>query len=116
MCSSDLALARVTVISPDGRVLADSAVSDSNLPAVENHLTRPEIQQAVAAGRGTDLRTSHTTGERTLYLAIPLHSANQAPPSVFLRLGLPMTTFEHEADKLHRNLALAFGITFWIDL
>ena len=39
------ALARVTVIAPDGEVLADSAVSDSNLPTVENHLARPEIQQ-----------------------------------------------------------------------
>jgi two-component system phosphate regulon sensor histidine kinase PhoR len=110
------ALARVTVIAPDGQVLADSAVSDSNLPTVENHLARPEIQQAIATGRGTDLRTSHTTGERTLYLAIVLHSANQATPSVFLRLGLPMTTFDREVDKLHRNLAIAFGIAFVIAL
>ena len=110
------ALARVTVIALDGQVLADSAVSDSNLPTVENHLARPEIQQAIATGRGTDLRTSHTTGERTLYLAIGLNSANQATPSGFLRLGLPMTTFDREVDKLHRNLALAFGIAFVIAL
>ncbi len=108
------ALARVTIIALDGRVLADSAVSDSNLPTVENHLARPEIQQAVATGRGTDLRTSHTTGERTLYLAIPLLSAGQTSPSAFLRLGLPMTAFDLEVAKLHRNLALAFGIAFLI--
>ncbi|NOT22650.1 MAG: PAS domain-containing protein [Nitrospiraceae bacterium] len=108
------ALARVTIVALDGRVLADSAVSDSNLPAVENHLARPEIQQAVATGRGTDFRTSHTTGERTLYLAIPLLSAGQTSPSAFLRLGLPMTAFDLEVDKLHRNLALAFGIAFLI--
>jgi two-component system, OmpR family, phosphate regulon sensor histidine kinase PhoR len=108
------ALARVTVIALDGRVLADSAVSDSELPTVENHRTRPEIQQAVATGRGTDLRTSHTTGERTLYVAIGLNSANQTRPSAFLRLGMPMTTFDREVDKLHRNLALAFGIAFLI--
>ncbi|HKO30290.1 MAG TPA: ATP-binding protein [Nitrospiraceae bacterium] len=110
------ALARVTVIAPDGQVLADSAVPDSNLPTVENHLARPEIQQAIATGRGTDLRTSHTTGERTLYLAIGVNNVNQATPSVFLRLGLPMTTFDREVDKLHRNLALAFGIAFVIAL
>jgi two-component system phosphate regulon sensor histidine kinase PhoR len=110
------ALARVTVIAPDGQVLADSAVLDSNLPTVENQLTRPEIQQAIATGRGTDLRTSHTNGERTLYLAIGLHGANQATPSGFLRLGLPMATFDHEVDTLHRNLALAFGIAFVIAL
>lgn len=108
------ALTRVTVVAPDGRVLADSAVSENNLAAVENHLARPEIQQAVATGRGMDLRMSHTTGERTLYLAIGLHSANQTTPSAFLRLGLPMTTFDREVDKLHRNLALAFGIAFLI--
>lgn len=111
---SSRALARVTVIAPDGRVLADSSVSDSNLATVENHLARPEIQQAVATGRGTDLRMSHTTGERTLYLAIGMSGANQATPPVFLRLGLPMTTFDREVAKLHRNLALAFGIAFLI--
>ena len=108
------AFARVTVVALDGRVLADSAVSDSNLSTVENHLARPEIQQAVATGRGTDLRTSHTTGERTLYLAIGIGSTNQTKSSGFLRLGLPMTTFDHEVAKLHRNLALAFGIAFLI--
>ncbi len=108
------AFARVTVVALDGRVLADSAVSDSNLSTVENHLARPEIQQAVATGRGTDLRTSHTTGERTMYLAVAIGSTNQTKPSGFLRLGLPMTTFDHEVAKLHRNLALAFGIAFLI--
>ena len=108
------ALARVTIIATDGRVLADSAVSDSNLAAVENHLERPEVQQAIATGRGTDLSTSRTTGERTLYFAVGLSSPTQAMPTVFLRLGLPMTTFDHEVDKLHQDLALAFGIAFLI--
>ena len=108
------ALARITVMTPDGRVLADSAVSDHLLTTLENHLTRPEIQQAVATGRGTDLRTSRTTGERTLYLAIRLHGLNEATPAVFLRLGLPMTTFDRDVAKLHKDLALAFGIAFLI--
>lgn len=108
------AFARITVVALDGLVLADSAVSDHNLSTVENHLARPEIQQAVATGRGTDLRTSHTTGERTLYLAIGIGGTNRTQPSGFLRLGLPMATFDHEVAKLHRNLALAFGIAFLI--
>jgi len=111
---SSRALARVTVVAPDGRVLADSAVPDNNLSAVENHLARPEILQALATGRGTDLRTSHTTGERTMYLAFGVSRPNEATPSAFVRLGLPMTMLEREVDKLHRNLALAFGIAFLI--
>lgn len=108
------ALARVTIIASDGRVLADSAVSDSNLTAVENQLARPEIQQAAATGRGTDLRTNHTTGERTLFSAVSLSSPNQAMPPVFLRLGLPMAAFDRQTDRLHGNLAVAFGITFLV--
>ncbi len=108
------ALARITVMTPDGRVLADSAVSDHLLSTLENHLTRPEIQQAVATGRGTDLRTSRTTGERTLYLAVRLTGSNQATPAVFLRLGLPMTTYDRDVAKLHQDLALAFGSAFLI--
>jgi two-component system phosphate regulon sensor histidine kinase PhoR len=108
------ALARVTVIAPDGRVLADSAVSDSNLATLENHRTRPEIQQAAATGRGTDLHTNHTTGERTMYLAVGLGGAPQAAPSVFLRLGLSMTAFDREVDTLRQNLSLAFATAFLI--
>jgi two-component system phosphate regulon sensor histidine kinase PhoR len=111
---STRALARVTVIASDGRVLADSAVSDHLLATLENHRTRPEIQQAIATGHGTDIRTSHTTDERTLYLAVGLNSPTQAIPTVFLRLGLPMITFDREVAKLHQDLALAFGIAFLI--
>ncbi len=108
------ALSRVTIIAPDGQVLADSAVSESNLATLENQRARPEIQQVAAIGRGTDLRTSHPTGERTLYLAVGLSGANQAAPTVFLRLGLPMTTYDREVATLHRDLALAFGIAYLI--
>ncbi len=82
------ALARVTVIAPDGRVLADSAVSDHLLATLENHLARPEIQQAVATGRGTDLRTSHTTGERTLYLAVRSERAEPGHACRLLETGV----------------------------
>ena len=108
------ALARVTVISTDGRVLADSAVSDHLLATLENHLTRPEIQQAISTGQGTDLLTNHTTGERTLYFAVRLTGSNQATPAAFLRLGLPITTLDRDVVKLQQDLALAFGIAFLI--
>jgi two-component system, OmpR family, phosphate regulon sensor histidine kinase PhoR len=43
------ASARVTVVAADGTVLADSAIQDADLPTVENHKSRPEIQQAFSA-------------------------------------------------------------------
>ena len=42
------ASARVTVIAADGTVIADSAILDEDLPGLENHRTRQEIQQALS--------------------------------------------------------------------
>ncbi len=107
-------LARVTLVASDGRVLADSAVSDEGLASIENHRSRPEIEQAIATGMGTDVRASHTTGERTLYRAIRLSDQPLPAGPVYLRLGLPMLTLERELSTLKRNLALAFGSAFLI--
>ena len=40
---------RVTVIAPDGKVLADS---ESDAERMETHLQRPEVKQALRAGYG----------------------------------------------------------------
>jgi two-component system, OmpR family, phosphate regulon sensor histidine kinase PhoR len=110
---SDRAKARVTLVDASGRVLADSAVRDADLAGIENHRARPEIAQAIATGAGTDLRSSHTTGERTLYRAIRLTTKDEST-SLYLRLGLPMTALEQELSTLKRNLTLAFGSAFLI--
>ena len=110
---SHRARARVTLVDASGRVLADSAVRDDDLASVENHRTRPEIEQAIATGAGTDLRASHTTGERTLYRAIRLDGPDRST-TLYLRLGLPMTALDQELATLKRNLTLAFGSAFLI--
>jgi two-component system phosphate regulon sensor histidine kinase PhoR len=109
---SERAHARVTLVDGSGLVLADSAVRDDDLAGIENHRTRPEIVQAIATGAGTDLRASHTTGDRTLYRAVRLNKAADRSTDLFLRLGLPMTALEQELSTLKRNLALAFGSAF----
>ena len=109
------ASARITLIAGDGRVLADSAVLDADLPTVENHLSRPEIQQALAVGQGRDIRASHTTGERTIYQALALRRLQGAEP-IFVRVGLPMTLLDREIAKLQRNLLIALGLAFLMAL
>lgn len=108
------ALARVTLVDSTGQVLADSAVQDRDLAGIENHRTRPEIEQAVSTGSGTDIRASHTTGDRTLYRAVRLDEPGTTSSPLYLRLGLPMTALEQELAKLKRNLSLAFGSAFLI--
>ena len=57
---------RITLISRDGSVLFESA---TNQP-MENHLSRPEIQQALASGVGREIRDSQTLGYETYYYAV----------------------------------------------
>ena len=59
--------ARVTVITADGRVLADS---QSDPQTMENHATRPEILEAMAKGDGRSIRHSVTINRDLLYYAV----------------------------------------------
>ena len=63
--TSDL---RLTLIASDGSVLLESATSQQ----MENHLSRPEIQQAMQNGVGQDRRDSQTMGLETYYYALLL--------------------------------------------
>ena len=57
---------RITLISRDGSVLFESATDQP----MENHLSRPEIQQALASGVGREIRDSQTLGYETYYYAV----------------------------------------------
>ncbi len=71
---------RLTLISPTGQVLFDSDVQESRLGALENHLNRPEVQEARVHGHGVDIRHSNTIGVDMLYVArlldSPLHGTS----------------------------------------
>ncbi|UVT15157.1 MAG: PAS domain-containing protein [Nitrospira sp.] len=112
---SNRASARITLIAANGTVLADSAVRDIDLSALENHQSRPEIQQAFSTGQGQDIRMSHTTGERTMYRAVLLRPPQAAPPIV-VRVSLPMVVLDRELSELRQQLFLAFGIALLVAL
>jgi two-component system phosphate regulon sensor histidine kinase PhoR len=105
------ASARITLIAADGTVIADSAVRDTDLPGMDNHRTRPEIQQALSTGQGQDVRASHTTGERTMYRALVMARPDQTGPIV-VRIGLPMVLLDRDIDQLKHTILLALGIAF----
>ncbi|MFY9398320.1 MAG: ATP-binding protein, partial [Desulfomonilia bacterium] len=63
--------ARITVISSQGAVLADSR----NAPdAMENHLNRPEVIAALTGSTGRSVRYSTTLGRDMIYVALPLET------------------------------------------
>lgn len=63
---------RITLIAPDGSVLFETA--DVQQP--ENHLTRPEIRDALTQGVGRSQRDSETMGYQTYYYALRLEDGN----------------------------------------
>ena len=64
---------RVTLISQDGKVLYDT---DEGEYSFENHKDRPEVEQALRGGEGSDIRHSATIGEDMLYYAVRLDDGN----------------------------------------
>ena len=76
---------RITLIASDGSVLFESA---TNQP-MENHLSRPEIQQAMKSGVGRDCRDSQTLGYETYYYAMLLTNGDILRTSITFRRMSP---------------------------
>ncbi|NOZ07232.1 MAG: cell wall metabolism sensor histidine kinase WalK [Chloroflexi bacterium] len=91
--------ARVTIIAPDGTVLGESHQDRSKM---DNHLSRPEVQQALAEGSGTSIRYSHTVRYNMMYAAVPVMSANKVVGIV--RIALPLRQIETNVAYLQRTI------------
>jgi two-component system phosphate regulon sensor histidine kinase PhoR len=94
--------ARVTVITADGRVLADS---QSDPQTMENHATRPEVLEAMAKGDGRSIRHSVTINRDLLYYAV--RQSTPAGSTVVLRFALPLETVDQVLSSFRRRLWLA---------
>jgi two-component system phosphate regulon sensor histidine kinase PhoR len=94
--------ARVTVIDNTGRVLADSAHDPETM---ENHSTRPEVQQAFAAGEGQSVRLSATVDSDLVYRA-RRYQPPSGPPIV-LRMALPLAQIDLSQKELRQRLVAA---------
>lgn len=62
----DYNYARITVIDSDGTVLLDNQEDESKM---ENYSKRPEVQEALMRGEGSNIRKSATVDENTYYFA-----------------------------------------------
>jgi len=61
---------RITLILSDGRVIGDSDVDTQNINDMDNHINRPEVQDAFLKGRGWSIRYSDTVKQQQMYYAI----------------------------------------------
>ena len=91
--------ARVTIMAVDGTVLGDS---EENWAAMDNHLTRPEVQQALLVGEGSSIRFSRTTGLDTMYTAA--RTALGGRTTLIARTALPLTRIDSSISALLREV------------
>jgi two-component system phosphate regulon sensor histidine kinase PhoR len=96
--------ARVTVVTAEGMVLADS---QSDPQTMENHAARPEIVQAFADGSGRSIRHSATLHRDLVYLAVRQGPAGK---KYVLRFALPVETVGQLLWPFRKSLWLASGL------
>ncbi len=94
--------ARVTIIDPTGKVLADS---ESNADAMENHAQRKEFAAALSGKVGVDQRRSATVGTPFFYVAVPISGGA-------VRLAYPLSDVEAVSQQVRHRLELASGLAF----
>ena len=94
--------ARVIVVGPRGRVLADSA--GTALPA-GSYANRPEIAAALAGRSDQGTRHSETLGEDLLYTAVPIFDRGRS-------VGAVRVTQSNSAvsERVRRNVLVVVGV------
>lgn len=105
--------ARVTLISPDGSVIGDSDVAQTRLAQLENHLQRPEVQEALKNGSGSALRYSDTL--RTSMLYSTMAYGNGTIEGV-IRLALPLEYLASAKNSMYGVVGGATAVTILIAL
>jgi two-component system phosphate regulon sensor histidine kinase PhoR len=105
--------ARVTLIAPNGTVIGDSDLGQARLAQMENHLQRPEVQEALKNGSGSSLRYSDTLRISMLYSA----ATYGAKATVgIVRLALPLEYLASAQNTLHGMVGAATVLTILIAL
>ena len=95
--------ARVTIIGTDGAVLGESHEDRTQM---DNHLLRPEVQQALDAGQGSSKRFSATLDYEMMYAAVPIETSDREMLGV-MRVALPLGEIEANVGRLRQSIVLA---------
>ncbi|GMV14189.1 MAG: PAS domain-containing protein [Polyangiaceae bacterium] len=97
--------ARVTLIDLEGKVFGDSDVTWAELPRVENHRGRAEVDAALAGRTGESVRHSTTVRQRMLYMAEPFQ--RDGKPGGVARVALSLARVDGAVADLRRLALIA---------
>jgi two-component system, OmpR family, phosphate regulon sensor histidine kinase PhoR len=96
---------RVTLIDQSGQVISDSQADAAKM---DNHLNRPEIQQAAKTGYGKAARFSATLQESMLYIALPIR--DNIAIKGYVRLARPLVEVTESLNQLYHVIYLTLFI------
>jgi two-component system phosphate regulon sensor histidine kinase PhoR len=101
---------RVTLITVDGEVLADSEMASlADVAKMDNHRDRPEVVRALAAGQGASQRESVTFKENYSYFAVRADLGDK--PVGIVRTSTTMATINQQTAAERRLVwTLASGV------
>ena len=98
----NLSSTRITVILPNGEVIADSDEKPGNM---RNHADRPEFKDALEQGSGNSIRPSETLGKKMMYQAIALKQNDEIQAVV--RTSVPITAIDEALKSIYAKLLWA---------
>jgi two-component system, OmpR family, phosphate regulon sensor histidine kinase PhoR len=102
--------ARVTIVDASGIVLTDS---EEDIHKMDNHINRPEIQEARLKGQGSALRYSQTLRIDMMYVAIAIKNGETI--GGYVRLSKPLRQVNIVISRIYRTVyrtALIILISF----
>jgi two-component system phosphate regulon sensor histidine kinase PhoR len=102
------AAARVTVIAPDGRVVADSEFDGPALAALDNHNSRAEVIAARRTGASESTRYSRSLGTDLVYRAYRIDAGPLA--GSIARVAIPKTRVQAAQSNARRKLLGALAL------
>ncbi len=97
---------RITIIAPDGTVLGDSEADPATM---ENHLDRPEVQEAIRSGQGKSDRRSDTLGIDFTYVATAI-TVDDGMVGI-VRVARPTAAVNARCPDITRSILIAVVIT-----
>jgi two-component system phosphate regulon sensor histidine kinase PhoR len=102
---------RMTVVLPDGSVIADSSIGASRVGEMENHADREEVQAALAGLNGYSSRRSITEKAEEHYVAVPIQASGRI--AGVARVSLRVAGMEQGLARI-RNFTLGAGVVAFL--
>jgi two-component system phosphate regulon sensor histidine kinase PhoR len=96
---------RITIILPSGKVVGDNRKDPK---AMDNHINRPEVEQAIRLGKGLSIRYGHTLSIDSMYFAMPI--IYQGDIIAIIRTSTPLDTLQNTLWSIYYKVSVGFFI------